>query len=62
TDWSRINPRNDGKDRPDQAKDASGTGWTKELRRSEAKADGVRSWRQSKCNKVVNATILCATT
>ncbi|GJZ62919.1 hypothetical protein Tco_0619340 [Tanacetum coccineum] len=36
-----------GKDRPDQAKDASGTGSTKELRRSEAKADGVRSWRQS---------------
>ncbi|GJR10228.1 putative reverse transcriptase domain-containing protein [Tanacetum coccineum] len=41
TDWSRINPRNDGKDCPDQAKDASGTGSTKELRRSEAKADGV---------------------
>ncbi|GJT13851.1 hypothetical protein Tco_0860893 [Tanacetum coccineum] len=47
TDWSRINPRNNRKDRPDQAKDASGTGSTKELRRSEAKADGVRSWRQS---------------
>ncbi|GJX84500.1 putative reverse transcriptase domain-containing protein [Tanacetum coccineum] len=32
---------NNRKDRPDQAKDASGTGSTKELRRSEAKADGV---------------------
>ncbi|GJX97810.1 putative reverse transcriptase domain-containing protein [Tanacetum coccineum] len=40
-------PTPGGKDRPDQAKDASGTGSTKELRRSEAKADGVRSWRQS---------------
>ncbi|GJZ72647.1 hypothetical protein Tco_0636793 [Tanacetum coccineum] len=47
TDWSRINPGNDGKDRPDQAKDANGTGSTKELRRSETKADGVRSRRQS---------------
>ncbi|GJU71518.1 hypothetical protein Tco_1262923 [Tanacetum coccineum] len=47
TNWSRINPGNNGKDRPDQAKDASGTGSTKELRRSEAKTDGVRSWRQS---------------
>ncbi|GJV65318.1 putative reverse transcriptase domain-containing protein [Tanacetum coccineum] len=47
TDWFRNNPRNTEKDRPDQAKDASGTGSTKELRRSEAKADGVRSWRQS---------------
>ncbi|GKC92777.1 putative reverse transcriptase domain-containing protein [Tanacetum coccineum] len=28
TDWSGINPRNDRKDRPDQAKDASGTGST----------------------------------
>ncbi|GJT04394.1 hypothetical protein Tco_0838856 [Tanacetum coccineum] len=47
TDWSRIDPRNNGKDRPDQAKDASCSGSTKELRRSEAKADGVRGWGQS---------------
>ncbi|GKG52694.1 hypothetical protein Tco_0549806, partial [Tanacetum coccineum] len=40
TDWLRINPRNNGKDRPDQAKDASYTG-------SETKADGVRDWGQS---------------
>ncbi|GKA00697.1 ribonuclease H-like domain-containing protein [Tanacetum coccineum] len=45
--WSRIDPRNNGKDRPDQAKDASCSGSTKELRRSEAKADGVRGWGQS---------------
>ncbi|GKC86918.1 hypothetical protein Tco_1147567 [Tanacetum coccineum] len=32
TDWPRINPGNNGKGRPDQAKDASGTGSTKELR------------------------------
>ncbi|GJU03642.1 putative reverse transcriptase domain-containing protein [Tanacetum coccineum] len=32
---------NNGKDRPDQAKDASCSGSTKELRRSEMKADGV---------------------
>ncbi|GJX82517.1 putative reverse transcriptase domain-containing protein [Tanacetum coccineum] len=38
---------NNGKDRPDQAKDASCSGSTKELRRSEAKADGVRGWGQS---------------
>ncbi|GKD04051.1 reverse transcriptase domain-containing protein, partial [Tanacetum coccineum] len=31
-DWPGINPRNNGKDRPDQAKDASCTGSTKELR------------------------------
>ncbi|GJS09837.1 putative reverse transcriptase domain-containing protein, partial [Tanacetum coccineum] len=42
TDWSRINPRNNGKDRPDQAKDASCSGSTKELCRSEMKANGVR--------------------
>ncbi|GJU04330.1 putative reverse transcriptase domain-containing protein [Tanacetum coccineum] len=42
TDWSGINPRNNGKDRPDQAKDASCSGSTKELCRSEAKADRVR--------------------
>ncbi|GKC50480.1 hypothetical protein Tco_1073225 [Tanacetum coccineum] len=42
TDWSGIDPRNNGKDRPDQAKDASCSGSTKELRRSEMKADGVR--------------------
>ncbi|GKF97674.1 putative reverse transcriptase domain-containing protein, partial [Tanacetum coccineum] len=31
TDWSGIDPRNNGKDRPDQAKDASYSGSTKEL-------------------------------
>ncbi|GJZ27121.1 hypothetical protein Tco_0571374 [Tanacetum coccineum] len=41
TDGSGIDPRNNGKDRPDQAKDASSSGSTKELRRSETKADGV---------------------
>ncbi|GJY23324.1 putative reverse transcriptase domain-containing protein [Tanacetum coccineum] len=30
TDWSRINPRNNGKDHPDQAKDASCSGSTKD--------------------------------
>ncbi|GJZ55202.1 putative reverse transcriptase domain-containing protein [Tanacetum coccineum] len=35
------------KDRPDQAKDASCSGSTKELRRSEVKADGVQGWGQS---------------
>ncbi|GJR15581.1 putative reverse transcriptase domain-containing protein [Tanacetum coccineum] len=38
---------NNGKDRPDQAEDASCSGSTKELRRSEMKADGVRGWGQS---------------
>ncbi|GKD16233.1 putative reverse transcriptase domain-containing protein [Tanacetum coccineum] len=33
---------NNGKDRPDQAKDANSSGLTKELCRSETKADGVR--------------------
>ncbi|GKF92430.1 hypothetical protein Tco_0279149 [Tanacetum coccineum] len=47
TNWSIINPRNNRKDRPDQAKDASYSGSTKELRRSEMKADGVRGWGQS---------------
>ncbi|GJR87058.1 hypothetical protein Tco_0211069 [Tanacetum coccineum] len=47
TDWSRIDLRNNGKDRPDQAKDASSSGLPKELRRSETKADGVRGWGQS---------------
>ncbi|GKE33494.1 hypothetical protein Tco_1452816 [Tanacetum coccineum] len=47
TDWSIIDPRNNGKDCPDQAADASCSGLTKELRRSEMKADGVRSWGQS---------------
>ncbi|GJT58305.1 putative reverse transcriptase domain-containing protein [Tanacetum coccineum] len=42
TDWSRINLRNNRKDHPDQAKDASCLGSTKELCRSEAKADRVR--------------------
>ncbi|GKF23957.1 hypothetical protein Tco_0076279 [Tanacetum coccineum] len=46
TDWSRINLRNNGKDRSDQAKDASCSGSIKELCRSEAKADGVRGWGQ----------------
>ncbi|GKF47855.1 reverse transcriptase domain-containing protein [Tanacetum coccineum] len=36
-----------GTDRPGQAKDASCSGSTKELRRSEAKANGVRGWGQS---------------
>ncbi|GJY30997.1 hypothetical protein Tco_0414492 [Tanacetum coccineum] len=44
TDWSGINPRNNGKDRPDQAKDASCSGSTKELCRSEAKADWSLMW------------------
>ncbi|GJR21575.1 hypothetical protein Tco_0970102 [Tanacetum coccineum] len=44
TDWSGIDPRNNGKDRPDQAEDASCSGSTKELRRSEMKADGVRDF------------------
>ncbi|GJX95323.1 hypothetical protein Tco_0351121 [Tanacetum coccineum] len=42
----RINPRNNGKVHPDQAKDTSCSGSTKELCRSEAKADGVRGWGQ----------------
>ncbi|GJU44620.1 reverse transcriptase domain-containing protein, partial [Tanacetum coccineum] len=41
-----INLRNNGKDRPDQAKDARCSGSIKELRRSEAKVDGVRGWGQ----------------
>ncbi|GKB97494.1 putative reverse transcriptase domain-containing protein [Tanacetum coccineum] len=32
TDWPGINPRNNRKDRPDQVKEASCTGSTKELR------------------------------
>ncbi|GKF50739.1 hypothetical protein Tco_0147206 [Tanacetum coccineum] len=43
TDGSGIDLRNNGKDHPDQAKDASSSGSTKELRRSETKADGVRA-------------------
>ncbi|GJS12306.1 hypothetical protein Tco_0369102 [Tanacetum coccineum] len=35
TDWSRFDPRNNGKDRPDQAEDASCSVLTKELRQSE---------------------------
>ncbi|GJX92359.1 hypothetical protein Tco_0345685 [Tanacetum coccineum] len=42
TKLPRIDPRNNGKDHPDQAKDASCPGSTKELRRSEVKDDGVR--------------------
>ncbi|GJW58436.1 putative reverse transcriptase domain-containing protein [Tanacetum coccineum] len=41
TDWSRIDPRNNVKDRPDQVEDASCSGSIKELRRSKMKADGV---------------------
>ncbi|GJS53605.1 putative reverse transcriptase domain-containing protein [Tanacetum coccineum] len=41
-DESGNDPRNNRKDRPDQAEDASCSGSTKELRRSETKADGVR--------------------
>ncbi|GKB16518.1 putative reverse transcriptase domain-containing protein, partial [Tanacetum coccineum] len=47
TDRSRIDPRNNEKDHPDQAEDASCSGSTKELRRSETQADGVRGWGQS---------------
>ncbi|GJR27055.1 putative reverse transcriptase domain-containing protein [Tanacetum coccineum] len=47
TKLPRIDPRNNGKDRPDQAKDASCPGSTKELRRSEVKDDGVRGWGHS---------------
>ncbi|GJR29372.1 putative reverse transcriptase domain-containing protein [Tanacetum coccineum] len=47
TDWSRIDLRNNRKDHPDQAKDASCSGSTKELCRSEVKADEVRGWGQS---------------
>ncbi|GKF64735.1 hypothetical protein Tco_0188183, partial [Tanacetum coccineum] len=42
TDWFGIDPRNNGKDRPDQAENSSCSGLTKELRGFEAKADGVR--------------------
>ncbi|GJS70317.1 hypothetical protein Tco_0703158 [Tanacetum coccineum] len=42
TEGSRIDLRNNRKDRHDQAKDASSSGSTKELCRSEMKADGVR--------------------
>ncbi|GJR06600.1 putative reverse transcriptase domain-containing protein [Tanacetum coccineum] len=38
---------NNEKDRPGQAEDASCSGSTKELRRSEKKADGVQGWGQS---------------
>ncbi|GJY68249.1 putative reverse transcriptase domain-containing protein [Tanacetum coccineum] len=41
TDWSGIDPRNNEKDHPDLAKDASCSGLTKELRRLETKADGL---------------------
>ncbi|GKF92831.1 hypothetical protein Tco_0279550 [Tanacetum coccineum] len=47
TDWSGIDPRNNRKDRPDQAKDSSSSRSKKELRLSETKADGVRGWGQS---------------
>ncbi|GKA54941.1 putative reverse transcriptase domain-containing protein [Tanacetum coccineum] len=38
TDWSGIDPRNSGKDHPDQAENSSYTGSTKELRGFEVKA------------------------
>ncbi|GJU94385.1 putative reverse transcriptase domain-containing protein [Tanacetum coccineum] len=47
TDWSGIDPRNNRKDLPDQAEDASCSGSIKELRRSKTKVDGVRGWGQS---------------
>ncbi|GJS86434.1 hypothetical protein Tco_0769070 [Tanacetum coccineum] len=53
TDGSGIDPRNNGKDRHDQAKDASSSGSTKELRRSETKADGVRGWGTELCLRVL---------
>ncbi|GJR57585.1 hypothetical protein Tco_1499747 [Tanacetum coccineum] len=43
TNWSEIDPRNNGKDHPDQVEGASCSGSTKELCRSETKADGVRA-------------------
>ncbi|GJQ90406.1 putative reverse transcriptase domain-containing protein [Tanacetum coccineum] len=47
TDWPGVDPRNNGKDRLDQAEDASCSRLTKELCRSETKANGVRGWGQS---------------
>ncbi|GJW03061.1 putative reverse transcriptase domain-containing protein [Tanacetum coccineum] len=44
---TQLTSPNNGKDRPDQAEDASCSGSTKELRRSETQADGVRGWGQS---------------
>ncbi|GJW19105.1 putative reverse transcriptase domain-containing protein [Tanacetum coccineum] len=44
--YNNSYPEKNGKDRPNQAKDASGTD-RKRVTRSEAKADGIRSWRQS---------------
>ncbi|GKD47363.1 putative reverse transcriptase domain-containing protein [Tanacetum coccineum] len=44
TDWSGIDPRNNGKDRPDQAENSSCSGSTKELRGFEAKVDGLGKW------------------
>ncbi|GJS90764.1 putative reverse transcriptase domain-containing protein [Tanacetum coccineum] len=46
TDWSGINPRNNGKDRPDQAKDASSTGSTKEATIDRSESRGCQCWRQ----------------
>ncbi|GKF47898.1 hypothetical protein Tco_0141149 [Tanacetum coccineum] len=45
--FSRDHFRNNEKVRPDQAKDASSSRSTKELRRSETKADKVQGWGQS---------------
>ncbi|GJV89649.1 hypothetical protein Tco_1533587 [Tanacetum coccineum] len=47
TDWFGTDPRNNGKYHPDQAEDASCSGSTKELCRSEMQANGVRGWGQS---------------
>nr|GEX78312.1 putative reverse transcriptase domain-containing protein [Tanacetum cinerariifolium] len=40
-EWSEIDPRNNEKDRPDQAENSSCSGSTKELRRFETKATKV---------------------
>ncbi|GJW45554.1 putative reverse transcriptase domain-containing protein [Tanacetum coccineum] len=45
-----INPGNNGKDRPDQAKDASGTGSTKEVRDRKRKADGSSKFETELCS------------
>ncbi|GJR18402.1 hypothetical protein Tco_0966929 [Tanacetum coccineum] len=47
TDWSGINPGNNRKDRPDQAKDASGQDCKRATLNRKPNADGVRSWRHS---------------
>ncbi|GJW51614.1 putative reverse transcriptase domain-containing protein, partial [Tanacetum coccineum] len=48
TNWSRINPGNNGKDHPDQGRRLqSGKGSTKEATLIGSETDGVCSWRQS---------------